>query len=80
MENILDKDYASFMEKVLSDMVSLPVEGICVVTKFRDGATALSFYNSSQTDKILYAGMIQQDAMMDVLKANRMLRENDPEE
>jgi hypothetical protein len=80
MENILTKGYASFMENVLRDMVDLPVEGICVVTKLRGGANVESYYNSSQTDKILYAGLIQQDAMIDVLKANKMLREPNPEE
>lgn len=80
MENILTKGYASFMENVLRDMVDLPVEGICVVTKLRGGANVVSYYNSSQTDKILYAGLIQQDAMIDVLKANKMLREPNSEE
>lgn len=80
MENILNKGYASFMENVLRDMVDLPVEGICVITKLRGGANVVSYYNSSSTDKLLYAGLVQQDAMIDVLKANRMLREDKPEE
>ena len=73
MNDITTKDYASFMEKTLSEMVTLPVEGICVITKLSNGAVFTSFYNSSPMDKIVYAGLIQQDAMIETLQLNKMI-------
>lgn len=70
MDSIYNKDYASFMEETLKGMMELPVEGICVVTKLKGGAMFANFFNSKMMDKIAYAGIIQQDAMLDMLKAN----------
>ncbi len=80
MENILKKDYAKFMEETLSSMVELPVEGICVITKLKGGGFYANYFNSNINDKIIYAGIIQQDATLDMLKANKLIRENDSEE
>lgn len=78
MDNIYNKDYASFMEETLKGMVELPVEGICVVTKLKGGAMFANFFNSTMVDKIAYAGIIQQDAMLDLQKANNYI-DNDRE-
>lgn len=77
MDNIYSKDYAAFMEETLKGMINLPVEGICVITKLSGGAVFTNYYNSGMTDKITYAGIIQQDAMLDSLKANNLLKENE---
>ena len=77
MEKINRKDYAEFLEKTLQNMIELPVEGICIVTKLKGGGHMMSFFNSSPSDKIAYAGMIQQDAMIDTLKANNWISDKD---
>lgn len=79
MNDITAKDYASFMEKTLTEMVTLPVEGICIITKLSGGAVFTSYYNSTAMDKITYAGLIQQDAMIDTLKINKMLGTGNPD-
>lgn len=73
MNDITTKTYASFMEKTLQEMVTLPVEGICIITKLSGGAVFTSYYNSTSMDKITYAGLIQQDAMIETLRINKML-------
>ena len=78
MDSIYSKDYATFMEETLKGMIELPVEGICVVTKLKGGAMFANFFNSTMVDKIAYAGIIQQDAMLDLLKANNYI-DNDKE-
>lgn len=78
MSDILTKDYASFMEETLKKMVTLPVEGICIITKLSGGAVFTSYFNSGAIDKITYAGLIQQDAMIETLRANKMLSGIDP--
>lgn len=78
MNDITTKAYANFIKKTLSEMVTLPIEGICIITKLSGGAVFTSYYNSSSMDKITYAGLIQQDAMIDTLKINKMLNHTEP--
>lgn len=73
MDDICSKDYADFLEQTLECMVNLPVEGICVVTKLTGGAVFANYFNSNMMDKFTYAGVIQQNATMDLLQANNMI-------
>ncbi len=70
MENICEKKYAPFMEEVLQHMVHIPVIGICVLMKLEDGSVCSDYYNSGVIDKMIYAGVIQQDITWGILKAN----------
>lgn len=71
MGDILSKDYASYMEQTLKDMIEMPVEGICIITKLKGGFVYTSYYNSTMMDKLVYAGLVQQDAMLDTLRASK---------
>ena len=57
MESIYTKDYAGFMEETLREMVQLPVEGICIITKLQGGGIFTNYFKSSMMDKIAYAGV-----------------------
>lgn len=74
MESIYTKDYARFMEETLREMVQLPVEGICIITKLQGGEIFTNYFKSNMMDKITYAGLIQQDATLDMLKANKLVK------
>ena len=76
MENICEKDYAAFMEETLQRMVQMPVSGICILIKLEDGSVCSDYYNSAVMDKMIYAGVIQQDITWGILKANS----KDPDE
>ncbi len=76
MENIYEKNYAQFMEEALRGMVQLPVAGICIITRLSDGSVFTQYHNSSMMDKITYAGIIQQDATLEMLKANNMVEDD----
>ena len=54
MESIYTKDYAGFMEETLREMVQLPVEGICIITKLQGGGIFTNYFKSSMMDKIAY--------------------------
>lgn len=79
MENIYDKEYATFLEKTLQSMVQMSVSGICILLKLEDGSICSDYYNSKMMDKMIYAGVIQQDVTMDILKANNMVGNVDDE-
>ena len=61
------------MEEVLQHMVQLPVSGICVLMKLEDGSVCTNYFNSKMMDKMVYAGVIQQDITWDMLKANNAI-------
>ena len=79
MENIYTKDYAEFMEEALQTMVQLTVEGICIITKLQGGGVFTNYFKSNMMDKISYAGIIQQDATLDMLKANKLVKPENEE-
>ena len=70
MENVCEKDYAPFMEEVLQHMVQMPVTGICVLMRLEDGSVCSNYFNTKMMDKMIYAGVIQQDVAWEILKAN----------
>ena len=70
MENIYKKEYAVFMEKTLQTMVRMPISGICILLKLEDGSVCSDYFNSKMMDKMVYAGVIQQDVTWEILKAN----------
>lgn len=80
MENICNKNYARFLEETLQRMVQMPVSGICILLKLEDGSICSDYYNSRMMDKMIYAGVIQQDVTMDILKANNMVGNVDDDE
>ena len=79
MENICEKKYAPFMEEVLQHMVHMPVSGICVLMKLEDGSVCSVYYTSGMMDKMVYAGVIQQDVTWGILKANNVIGEGSEE-
>ena len=70
LENICEKCYAAFMEETLQRMVQMPVSGICILIKLEDGSVCSDYYNSKVMDKMIYAGVIQQDITWGILKVN----------
>ena len=70
MENICNKPYAAFLEESIQNMLNLPVSGVCILMKLDNGAVCTNYYNSKMMDKMLYAGVIQQDITWDMLKTN----------
>ena len=79
MENIYKKEYAVFMEKTLQTMVRMPISGICILLKLEDGSVCSDYFNSKMMDKMIYAGVIQQDVTWEILKANNAVGSNPDE-
>lgn len=78
--NITDMPYAQWLEQTLREISSLPVKGIALVGVL-DGRDAYSsYYEVPMADKLLLAGIINQDAMMDVLAENGVIEYVDDEE
>lgn len=79
--NLNKLPYAHWLEESLQQIVDMPVESMCIMTKFADtGAVHTAYFNCSPMDKLMFAGLINQDAMIDTLKINRMVPGDDEEE
>ena len=83
-----DLPYAEWLEKSLRNLIGKPVEAICIMTKVAGDDKELGdeigsgYWHCSVADKLLFAGFLQQDAMLDTMKENGYLPddEEDPED
>lgn len=80
MDNINDLPYAKWLEESLQNIVGKPVQAICIMTKFDSGDTGTGYYECSVADKLLFAGFLQQDAMLDTMKANGYIPDDEEDE
>lgn len=71
MTDLSKLPYAPWLEDQLKSMMEMPVKSIGLVVMLENGDIATSYYGATIMDKALFAGMIQQDAMLATLAANR---------
>lgn len=80
MSDLHELPYAEWLEGSLKSIVGKPVQAICIMTKLDTGEIGSGYYNCSMTDKLIFAGFVQQDAMLDTLVANGFVEEDSEEE
>lgn len=69
--------YAEWLESALRELITFPVEGICMFAIGKDGAIYSNYHNISLANKLTIAGSIQQDAMIDTLVANGYIKDEE---
>lgn len=68
--------YAKWLEQALQELLTLPVKGICMAAIVGNkGDIYTNYHNIDMSDKLVIAGLIQQDAMIDTMIANGMIQE-----
>lgn len=78
--NITKMPYAKWLEQSLSDISALPIRGIAIVGITEGGDAYTNYYNTSMADKLVLAGLINQDAMFDSMAANGIIDYDYPED
>ena len=78
--NITEMPYAKWLEQSLSDISALPIRGIAIVGITEGGDAYTNYYNTSMADKLVLAGLINQDAMFDSMAANGIIDYEDDDE
>lgn len=73
-----DISYAQWLEEALKELINFPVKGICINAVTSDGDVYTNYHEINMMDKIKIAGLLQQDAMLETLRVNGMI--NDDEE
>ena len=77
MEEINSLPYAEWLEKSLRNLMTMSIDAICICTKTETGEVGTGYWNTTMGDKLVFAGLIQQDAMLETLRENEYI---DPEE
>jgi hypothetical protein len=72
--------YAKWLEESLQNIVGKPIQSICIISKFDNGEVGTGYWNTTMGDKLLFAGVIQQDAMFDTMEANGLIADDETEE
>ena len=80
MKDISKLPYAQWLEQSLQNIVGKPVQSICILTKYDSGDIGTGYYDCSIGDKILFAGYLQQDAMIETLQVNEYIESDENEE
>lgn len=75
--NITEMLYAKWLEQSLRDISVFPIRGIALAATTEDGETYTNYYNISMADKLVLAGLIQQDATLDMMAANGIIEYQD---
>lgn len=72
--NLNKLPYAEWLEKTLHDVIGLPVKGISMTVILDGGDAYTNYYNTSMSDKLIIAGLVQQDAMLDSMAATGLIK------
>ena len=78
--DIREMPYAEWLEGALRRISVMPMRTLILIGITEDGDTYNDYYNATMGDKLMIAGLIQQDAMLDTLEANGYIKSMDDNE
>lgn len=78
--DITKMPYASWLEQALRDISEHPLQGIVLAGVLEDGDVYTNYYELPMAAKVLIAGIINQDAMMDTLINSGYIEDDGEEE
>lgn len=68
--DITEMPYAEWLEETLREISGMPIRSMALVANIGDGFYT-SYYECNLSDKILFSGVINQDAMMHAIEASK---------
>ena len=69
--------WASWLEEQLREMITEPIENICILTKFDSGDVSARTYECTTGDYLLFSGLLQQEALIATLKDRGLVSEDE---
>ena len=72
--------YAQWLENTLQELIKFPVKSIGIYATTETGDIYNNYHNVSMADKLLIAGIIQQDAMLDSMAASGLIEYHDEDD
>lgn len=78
--DITKMQYASWLEQALHDIYDQPIQGLVLAGVLEGGDVYTSYYEVPMADKLLIAGIINQDAMLDTLINSGYIEDDEDED
>lgn len=78
--DITKMQYASWLEQALHDIYEQPIQGLVLAGVLEGGDVYASYYEVPMADKLLIAGIINQDAMLDTLINSGYIEDDEDED
>lgn len=78
--DITKMPYAQWLEQALREISETSVRGITLVGLLENGDVYTNYWNASMVDKLVLAGLINQDATLDMLAAQGVIEYEDEED
>ena len=78
--DIREMPYAEWLEGALRRISAMPMRTLILIGITEDGDTYNDYYNAAMSVKLMIAGLIQQDAMLDTLEANGYIKSMDDDD
>lgn len=75
--NITKMHYAQWLEGCLRDISAMPIRGIALMGVTDKGDTYVNYYECTMADKLIIAGLVNQDATLDLLAAQGVIQYED---
>lgn len=80
MSDLNNLPYAQWLEQSLQNIVTKPIQSICILTKFEGGDIGTGYYECSVADKLTFAGFLHHDAVMDSLSNDGYLEDDEEDD
>ena len=84
MSDLKKLPYAEWLEQSLRNIIGLPIQSICLLTKTESGEVGTGYYECSSLDKLLFASYLNHDAVTDtvngVLVESGLMDDDDEED
>lgn len=78
--DITKMPYAQWLERALREISEESLRGIALVGILENGDVYTNYWNTSMADKLVLAGLINQDATLDMLAAQGIIEYEDEDE
>ena len=72
--NLQNIPYAEFLENTLKELITMPVKGIALNAVLSDGSVYTAYHNVSMNNKLTISGLVQQDATLDFMRVNNLIK------
>lgn len=77
--NITELPYSTWLENTIRDISAIPIRGIALMAITENGDSYTHYYECTMADKLLFSGIMNQDATLDMLESQGVIKYDDEE-